>query len=189
MCSPSVYTSENHQAVKCDREWWTNTMSDGTLWHLELRVGLSSFWPKHISGFWAGESSSCATHWRNGWVCFQGMIWCHCLSITLHHVLVNIYGMTKRNAARMIGNLIGKNERTVQEWRKSFNDNGIASLTVSKATLPEAGCSLARWETLWGSLWLRSQQCCCERKTKHNIYELLPLDKWATPSEQCAWAS
>ena len=46
------------------------------------------------------------------------------LSLTLHHVLVNIYGVTKRNAAEMIGNLIGKNERTVREWRKSFNDNG-----------------------------------------------------------------
>ena len=46
------------------------------------------------------------------------------LSLTLHHVLVNIYGVTKRNAAEMIGNLIGKNERTVREWRKFFNDNG-----------------------------------------------------------------
>ena len=66
------------------------------------------------------------------------------MSLSLDHPspwLVNIYGMTKRNAARMTGNLIGTN---VQEWRKSFNDNGIASLTVSKATLPEAGCSLAR---------------------------------------------
>ena len=56
------------------------------------------------------------------------------LSLTIHHVLVNIYRVTKRNAAGMIGNAISKNERTVQEWNKSINDMEVASLTVSRAT-------------------------------------------------------
>ena len=56
------------------------------------------------------------------------------LSLTIHHVLVNIYRVTKRNAAGMIGNVISKNERTVQEWNKSINDMEVASLRVSRAT-------------------------------------------------------
>ena len=32
------------------------------------------------------------------------------LSLTIHHVLVNMYRVPKRNAAGMIGNVISKNE-------------------------------------------------------------------------------
>ena len=45
------------------------------------------------------------------------------LSLTLHHLLTNVYGVKKTDAAESIGQLIGKNERTVREWRKTFCDN------------------------------------------------------------------
>ena len=45
------------------------------------------------------------------------------LSLMLHHAFVNVCKMKKTKAAEEIGKLIGKSERTVREWRKSFYDN------------------------------------------------------------------
>ena len=46
------------------------------------------------------------------------------LSLMLHHSFVNVCKMKKTTAAKEIGKLIGKSERTVREGRKSFYDNG-----------------------------------------------------------------
>ena len=45
------------------------------------------------------------------------------LSLMLHHTFVDVCEMKKMKAAEVIGNLIGKSERTVQEWRKTFYEN------------------------------------------------------------------
>ena len=45
------------------------------------------------------------------------------LSLTLHHVIVDIYGLKKTTAADTIAKVIGKGECTVREWRKAFYEN------------------------------------------------------------------
>ena len=46
------------------------------------------------------------------------------LSLMLHHLFVNCCKIKKTMAAKEIGKLIGKSERLVREWQKSFYDNG-----------------------------------------------------------------
>jgi len=45
------------------------------------------------------------------------------LSLTLHHVLVNVHGVKKVDAAQTIAEVTGKGKRTVRRWRKLFYDN------------------------------------------------------------------
>ena len=42
------------------------------------------------------------------------------LSLVLHHLIVNILGLQLTFAAKVIGDLIGKSDRTVREWRGTF---------------------------------------------------------------------
>lgn len=45
------------------------------------------------------------------------------LSLTLHHVLVNVHGVKKVDAAQTIAEVTGKGKRTIGRWRKLFYDN------------------------------------------------------------------
>jgi len=45
------------------------------------------------------------------------------LSLTLHHVLVNVHGVKKVDAAQTIAEVTGKGKCTVRRWRKLFYDN------------------------------------------------------------------
>ena len=42
------------------------------------------------------------------------------LSLLLHYLIVNILGLQLTFAAKVIGDLVGKSERTVREWRGTF---------------------------------------------------------------------
>ena len=45
------------------------------------------------------------------------------LSLTLHHVLVNVYGVKKVDAAQTIAEVTSKGKHTIGRWRKLFHDN------------------------------------------------------------------
>ena len=57
------------------------------------------------------------------------------LSITLHHVLVEICGVKKTEAAEIIGGLIDKTDRTVREGTSMFFKNAEVFQTESKAVI------------------------------------------------------
>ena len=46
------------------------------------------------------------------------------LAITLHHALVEVNNLQSNEAAVLIASFMGKNERTIREWKYSFVENG-----------------------------------------------------------------
>ena len=63
------------------------------------------------------------------------------LSFTLHRLLTSVYGVKKTDAAESIGQLIGKNERTVYVNREKLSVTmQVASQTASKAIIRGKEC-------------------------------------------------
>ena len=47
-----------------------------------------------------------------------------CLAITLHYALVEVNNLRSNETAVLIASFMGKNERTIREWKYSFVENG-----------------------------------------------------------------